>query len=94
MGQSRASREKSRASVETLYPLLTWLFYGYKCAICGYDRFVNCCHIKRRANTGDDSIENGIVLCPNHHYEFDYGLISLKEIKKYQVNKEKVRHSK
>ena len=68
--------------------------YGYKCAICGYDKFVNCCHIKRRADTNDNSLENGIVLCPNHHYEFDYGLISIEEIRKYQVNKEKVRHSK
>jgi len=67
--------------------------YGYKCAICGYDKFVNCCHIEKRAYSGDDTIENGIVLCPNHHAEFDYGLISLEEIKKYQVNKEKVRHS-
>ncbi len=68
--------------------------YGYECAVCGYDKFVNCCHIERRAYTGNNTIENGIVLCPNHHAEFDYGLISVEEIKKYQVNKEKVRHSK
>lgn len=67
--------------------------YGYKCAICGYDKFVNCCHISKRAYSGDDTIENGIVLCPNHHAEFDYGLITMEEIKKYQVNKEKVRYS-
>lgn len=68
--------------------------YGYKCAICGYNKFVNCCHIKRHADTGDNSLENGIVLCPNHHYEYDFGIISEEEIRKYQVNKERVRHSK
>ena len=77
-----------------LFQKLILRHYGYKCAICGYDKFVNCCHIKRRAYGGKDTIENGIVLCPNHHCEFDNDLISVDKIKKYQVNKEKVRHSK
>jgi hypothetical protein len=68
--------------------------YGYKCAICGYDKFVNSCHIETRAYGGESSIKNGIVLCPNHHYELDFGIITREEIRKYQINKEKVRHSK
>ena len=46
-----------------------------------------------RAYGGCDDLENGIVLCPNHHAELDEGIITKKEIKKYQINKEKVRHS-
>jgi len=84
-----------RKSNETRYfQKIILRHYGYKCAICGYNKFVNCCHLDRRAYGGQDKVENGIVLCPNHHYELDYGLISSDEIKKYQVNKEKVRHSK
>lgn len=55
--------------------------YGYKCEICGYNKFVNVCHIKPRFKGGSDKVKNAVVLCPNHHAEFDYGMI--------QVNKRK-----
>lgn len=59
--------------------------YGYKCAICGYDKFVNCHHVERWAKTENNSVENGIVLCPNHHAEADYGIISPEELRHYQL---------
>ena len=69
--------------------------YGYKCAICGYDKFVNAHHIEQWSKRQDNSAKNGIVLCPNHHAEADYGLITKNELRKYQINEqEKVRHSK
>lgn len=55
--------------------------YGYKCAICGYDKFVNACHIKPRFQGGSDDISNAIVLCPNHHAEFDYGILKINKRK-------------
>lgn len=55
--------------------------YGYKCHICGYDKFVNVCHIKPRFKGGDDLLENAVVLCPNHHAEFDYGIITVNKRK-------------
>ena len=61
--------------------------YGYKCAVCGYDKFVHSCHIIPRHKNGEDTNENGIVLCPNHHYELDYGLISEETIRSYQISK-------
>lgn len=61
--------------------------YGYKCAICGYNKFVNAHHIESWAKDKNDSLENGILLCPNHHAEADYGIITPEELRKYQVNK-------
>lgn len=80
----RTSTETRRFTRETLER------YGYKCVICGYDRFVNCCHLKRRANGGEDVADNGTILCPNHHAEYDYGILSSEEV----IEKTKsIRHS-
>lgn len=57
--------------------------FGYRCVICGYDRFVNCHHIIPYSKSEDNSLQNGICLCPNHHSEADYGLISIEELKSY-----------
>jgi predicted restriction endonuclease len=42
--------------------------YGDKCAICGWDE-TSCDvdHINNAAKGGQNTIRNGIVLCPNHH---------------------------
>jgi len=53
--------------------------HGYKCQICGYDKFVNVCHIEPRFKGGSDTVENAIVLCPNHHAEYDYGILKLNK---------------
>lgn len=54
------------------------------CAVCGYSKFVEICHIKDLKDFTEDtsvsiinSIDNLVALCPNHHWEFDHGLISL-----------------
>jgi cytidyltransferase-like protein len=59
-----------------------------KCHICGYDTYVETCHIKPVSKFEKtvkikevNSEENLVYLCPNHHKEFDLGLISLKESK-------------
>lgn len=51
--------------------------HGYKCQVCGYDKFVNVCHVEPRFKGGSDTVENAIVLCPNHHAELDYGILTL-----------------
>lgn len=59
---------------------------GYtKCAACGYDKHVEICHIKSISSFPDDTFisivnrpENLTPLCPNHHWEFDNGLLKLK----------------
>lgn len=53
-----------------------------KCAVCGYDKYIEVCHIKAVKDFNDDTkiseincIDNLIGLCPNHHKEYDNGLI-------------------
>lgn len=55
-----------------------------KCTICGYDKFVEVAHIKSVSSFDDNvklseinNINNLIGLCPNHHTEYDKGLINL-----------------
>ena len=55
-----------------------------KCAICGYDKHIEIAHIKSVAEFDDsvtiaeiNSIDNLIALCPNHHWEYDNGLITI-----------------
>lgn len=55
-----------------------------QCLICGYTNFVEVAHIKPVASFSDNtlmseinSISNLIYLCPNHHKEFDRGLLDI-----------------
>ncbi len=58
--------------------------YDYTCCISGlrivsgYDiQMVDACHIVPFANSHNDTISNGISLCPNLHRAFDRGLVSI-----------------
>lgn len=55
-----------------------------KCSICGYSHHVEVAHIKAVSEFDDNtliseinSIDNLIGLCPNHHWEYDNGIIKL-----------------
>ena len=61
-------------------------YYGkpQQCAICGYDRHVEVCHIKSIADFSDNALlseinskANLVYLCPNHHWELDNGFLTL-----------------
>lgn len=54
------------------------------CKICGYRNHIEVAHIKAVSEFDDNtmiaeinSIENLIALCPNHHWEYDNGVIKL-----------------
>jgi hypothetical protein len=55
-----------------------------RCAVCGYDKFFHVSH-KKPVHTFPpetkiseiNAMENLIALCPNHHWEFDKGLLIL-----------------
>lgn len=56
----------------------------HKCAICGYDKHIEIAHIKAVSEFDDsatiaeiNSIDNLIGLCPNHHWEYDHGILKL-----------------
>lgn len=63
-----------------------------KCKICGYDKYIEICHIKSVSDFSDDSkiseinnIKNLVGLCPNHHKEFDNNILDLTELKKINI---------
>ena len=54
------------------------------CLICGYDKHYEVCHIKAVSDFSEDTpitvinhIDNLVALCPNHHWEFDNGLLDI-----------------
>ena len=56
------------------------------CAICGYSKYYEVAHIKAVADfpetasiTEINAIDNLIALCPNHHWEYDHGLLNLSQ---------------
>lgn len=55
-----------------------------QCYICGYSTHVEICHIHAIQTFSDNvsitqinSQDNLVALCPNHHWEFDHGLLTL-----------------
>ena len=62
----------------------------FKCQICGTkilkkngDYYIEAAHIKPKHKKGPETSENILILCPNHHKEFDYGdRIIIKHTKK------------
>lgn len=54
------------------------------CSICGYDKHIEIAHIKAVSDFDNsstiaeiNSINNLIALCPNHHWEYDNGVLKL-----------------
>lgn len=56
---------------------------------CGYDKVVDAHHIVPKCKMGADRMENGILLCPNHHREADAGLIDEKTLREWAAVAEK-----
>lgn len=83
----RTNFTKRLSAEQRRFQKLLLRMYGYKCAICSYDKFVHACHIEPRYKSGASESNNGIVLCPNHHHELDFGILGLDDVKKFQVNK-------
>ncbi|HLD91434.1 MAG TPA: HNH endonuclease signature motif containing protein [Patescibacteria group bacterium] len=59
------------------------------CQKCNYDKHIDLCHIKPIRSFSLDttlgeinSPENNLVLCLNHHWEFDHGILDIKDISK------------
>ena len=56
------------------------------CRNCGYSKHVELCHIKPINSFPEDTLlsiinspDNVIQLCPNHHWEFDNGLLKIND---------------
>jgi putative restriction endonuclease len=69
-----------------LFKRLVPKLYHQQCSFTGMNlsttfkyNFVDACHIVPFSRTQNDSVTNGIALCPNMHRAFDRGLISIDQ---------------
>lgn len=70
-----------------LFKRLIPRIYGYSCCISGMSintsfnaaTLIEACHIKPFSVSFDDSLSNGLALCPTLHKAFDAGILSISE---------------
>lgn len=74
--------------------------YNYTCAITGMRvdsihniSMIDACHIIPFSRSGDDTIRNGIALCPNLHRAFDRGLVGIDSDYRVIVSKDLAENS-
>ena len=75
--------------------------YNHTCAVSGLRisavanvSMVDACHIVPFSEGYDDTLTNGIALCPNLHRAFDRGLFSISDNYKILINKNFVENQK
>jgi len=68
--------------------------FDNQCAFCGIKVFLNqeilfleAAHIQAKQNGGPCSEDNGLLLCPTHHYTFDRGVWSIDHNYKIVISK-------
>ena len=83
----RVSTQVSRVVRNTTKAKKLKELYDHKCQVCGIQRqqkdeepYAEVHHIQPLGSDppGPDELENLLVLCPNHHADFDYGLIRVE----------------
>lgn len=84
-GQLFTSRKHWQSAANSIRCLARLAYMASKkplaCAVCGYDKHVDICHILRVSEFPDyaliseiNSPDNLVALCPTHHWELDHGL--------------------
>jgi putative restriction endonuclease len=67
--------------------------YKGKCAICSLQaRLTEAAHIIPVSDDGSDEIDNGILLCRNHHRAYDAGLIAINKDYVIVLNNKYAKH--
>lgn len=67
------------------------ILHGFKCQMCGCkiqkkDGFyIEAAHIVAKSDGGHEVPENLLILCPNHHKEFDHGSRTITKHTKKQI---------
>jgi len=68
------------------------LYRNFKCQICNTQIkkknggfYIEAAHIKPKHKKGSEIPENILILCPNHHKEFDYGKLEIKNHTKEKI---------
>jgi len=73
----------SRIVRDTVKSMKMKIFYEYRCQVCNYrvdsgsNYYSEVHHLWPLGEGGPDTSDNMLVLCPNHHVEFDYGVIGI-----------------
>lgn len=64
----------------------------FKCQLCGTQImkkdgsfYIEAAHIKAKHKKGCETLDNILLLCPNHHKEFDFGLLVIKKHMKTSI---------
>ncbi len=90
-GEERKKYAVERMARDTLFSELVKEVYNFRCCISGMrvmwedsSCLLDACHIVPFSNSLDDTIGNGIPLCPTLHRAFDNGLIGI-DASTYQV---------
>lgn len=69
------------------------LLYKGKCAICSLQaRLTEAAHIIPVSDYGSDEIDNGVLLCRNHHKAYDDGLLGINKDYDIVFNKERAKY--
>ncbi len=62
------------------------MLFGFRCRICderilkkGGGYYADAAHITAKGKGGTEEYKNIMILCPNHHKEFDYGAVEIIE---------------
>lgn len=86
VSEEKISRKITQMKRDPQFPGKVMQAYDYRCSFCGlklyqYQRPVamEAAHIKWKARGGECHENNGLSLCPTHHYTFDKGIWSLNE---------------
>lgn len=64
----------------------------FKCQICSTtilkkdgSKYIEAAHIKAKHRKGRETLDNILLLCPNHHKEFDYGKLEILNHNKAEI---------
>lgn len=70
-----------RRNHQRRFRALLFRHYAAECSVCGFDQveILEAAHLVPDADGGLPTIENGRLMCPNHHRAFDAKLFSLNE---------------
>jgi len=79
-------RNDGNAKPETWKKALRKMFSG-ACMRCSWDLApCDTHHILPKRKGGKQTLENGVILCPNCHRLADYGILSIEELKRIRGN--------
>lgn len=93
--ESLSEEEKEEIVIRGgLFKRLIPKIYGYSCCVSGMrintnfntSTLIEACHIKPFSLSFDDSISNGLALCPTLHKAFDAGILSISSDHKVVIS--------